>query len=134
MKNTQTKSQKIASCVTHAKEADLTDQTDQRSPDADVPTSVPTRQIPEKDSGQRRQGGAGRTMVRPNPPWFPARCILAGDQVLCFRGRLGMFPCKELAGTDLKHYIRGLPPLSLSLSHHLEKPLSHSHCDLYSLG
>ena len=43
-KNTHTKSQKIASCVTHAKEAHKPDQTDQRSPGTDVPTSGPTRQ------------------------------------------------------------------------------------------
>ena len=44
MKNTKKKSQKIASCVTHAKEAHLTDQTDQWSPGTDVPTPGPTRQ------------------------------------------------------------------------------------------
>ena len=77
--------------------------------------------------------GPAEPMVWPNPPWFPVRCILAGDQVLSSRGRLGMFPCKELAGTDLKYYIRGLSPLSLT--HTPLEGLSHTlSCDLYSLG
>ena len=44
MKNTQTKPQKIASCVTYPKEAHLTDQTDQPSPGTDTSAPGPTRQ------------------------------------------------------------------------------------------
>ena len=68
MKNTQTKSQKIASCVTHTKEAHLTDQTDQLDPGTDIPTSGPTRQTHE----ERRWPGVPR-WDQPNP-WFGRTC------------------------------------------------------------
>ena len=50
--------------------------------------------------------------VRPNLLWLPSRCILAGSLFLFSQGRLQVFPCKEMAGTDLKGYIKGLPPLT----------------------
>ena len=81
-----------------------------RQPDTRVHQAVTRR----KAVARGAKVGPAEPMVRPNPPWFLAKCILAGDQVLSSRGRLGMFPCKELAGTDLKYYIRGLPPLSLT--------------------
>ena len=50
--------------------------------------------------------------VRPNLLWLPSRCILAGSLFLFSQGRLQVFPCKDMAGTDLKGYIKGLPPLT----------------------
>ena len=71
--------------------------------------------------------------VRPNLPWLLSRCILAGSLFLSSQCRLQVFPCKEMAGTDLKGYIKGLPPLTQDTPLG-EASLSHSHCDLYSLG
>ena len=42
---------------------------------------------------------------RPTPPGSQMGSVLAGSLILSSRGRLGMFPCIDLAGTDLKHYI-----------------------------
>ena len=121
------KSQMIASCVTHAKEAHKPDQTDQPSPGTDHLISGPTRQCTREGQWQMVPRGG-----RPTPPGSQMGSVLAGSLILSSRGRLGIFPCKELAGTDLKHYIRGLPPLSPDTP--LEGLSLTLICDLYSLG
>ena len=102
MKNTQTKSQKIMSCVTHAKETHLIDQTDQQSPGTDVSTSGPTRQCTREGlwAEEARWGwpnqGFGRTPLKPIQVHFGEKVVLvllkAVDDVSIF----------ILAGTDLK--------------------------------
>ena len=98
----QTKSQKIASCVTHAKEAHKPDQTDQRSPGTDTPTPGPTRkhtregQWAEAARWGRPNHGIGRTPLKPVQVHFGGKAVLvllkAVDDVSIF----------ILAGTDIK--------------------------------
>ena len=70
MKNTQMKSQKITSCITHTKEAHLTDQTDQLDPAPTYQHQGPPGRHTKKGGGQGRQGGAGRTHPGSRPGAF----------------------------------------------------------------
>ena len=98
----QTKLQKIASYVTHAKEAQKPDQTDQQSPGTDVPTPGPTRQCtregqwPEAARWGQPNHGFGRTPLKPVQVHFGGKAVLillkAVDDVSIF----------ILVGTDLK--------------------------------
>ena len=102
MKNTQEKPQKIASCVTHPKEAHMTEQTDQPSPGTDV-SEKRTHLAVTHTKAVTRGGevGPANPMGRPNLDHLPSRCILAGSSFLSSRRRLLMFPYLWMAGTDL---------------------------------
>ena len=132
--NTQTKSQTIASCVTHAKEAHKPDQTDQQSPGTDHLTSRPTRQCTRE-----RRWPKPQKWGRPNP-WFGRTWTDAGPGALWredhsdpheggyqrFHVYLGRNrPQGAIKGASLHtlHTHTPLEGLSLTLS-----------CDLYSLG
>ena len=79
MKNTQTKSQKITPCITHAKEAHLTDQTDQPKFGTHV-SEIRAHQAVYQRKTVARGGkvGPAEPMVRPNLDKHLSRCILAG--------------------------------------------------------
>ena len=62
----------MASCVTQAKEAHQTDQTDQPSPDTDHLTSGPTKQSTSKTVGFGAKGGLA------DPTWQPPRLSFGG--------------------------------------------------------
>ena len=76
MKNMQMKSQNIASCVTQAKEAHQTKQTDHPSPDTDYLTRGPTSQCPRQRRWRKAVGwsrptqGFGRTPPASRPDAF----------------------------------------------------------------
>ena len=132
MKNTQTKSQKIASCVIHAKEAHLTDQTDQRSPGTDVPTPGPTKQCTregrwaEEVWGGRLNQGLGRTPPEAHPGAFWREASSDPPKVggQCFHTRRWREPTSQaIKGVSTLTPHTPLEGLSLTLS-----------CDLYSLG
>ena len=101
------KTQTIVSCITWAKEAHKPDQTDQPSPGTDHLTSGPTRQCTREGRWPEAV-----TRGRPTPHGRFSRWVLAGRLILSSQWRFGIFPYEEMAGTDLKHYIMGLPPLS----------------------
>ena len=101
------KSQTIVSCVTWAKEAHKPEQTDQPSPSTDHLTSGPTEQWTSEGRWKMVPRGG-----RPTPPGSLRGWVLVGSSILSSWGRLGMFPCIEMAETNLSSYKRGLPPLS----------------------
>ena len=72
------KMQKIASCVTHPKEAHMLDQTDVPSPDTDV-YKMGTHLAVTHAKAVARDGEVGPAdpMGRPNLDHLPSRCILA---------------------------------------------------------
>ena len=74
MKNTQAKSQNIASCVAREKEAHLIDQTDQPSPGTDHLTSGPTRQCTREGRWQMVPRGGGSV----DPTCQPFRLSFGG--------------------------------------------------------
>ena len=121
----QTKSQKIASCITHAKEAHLTDQTDQGSPGTDVPTLGPTKQCTregrwaEEAWWGRLNQGLGRTPpeARPGAFWREASSDPPEVGGQCFHTKRW----RELTSQAIK----GASPLSHH-THHLKASLSHS--------
>ena len=103
------KSQTIVSCVNMSKGGPQTRANRPTKP-RHRPSDIRTHQAVY----QRRSVANGAKGGRPTPLVSVSRWVLAGSLILSSRGQLGMFPCIDLAGTDLKHYIRGLPPLSLS--------------------
>ena len=120
------KMQKIASCVTHPKEAHMLDQTDVPSPGTDV-YKMGTHLAVTHAKTVARGGKVGPAdpMGRPNLPSLLFRCIFAGDSLLSSQGQLCTFPCEEMAGIDLKSNKRGISsptqdtPLEASLPHTL---------------
>ena len=124
-KNTQTKSQKIASGITHVKEAHLTDQTDQRSPGTNIPTSGPTRQCtkerrwPEVARWGRPNQGFGRT-----PPEGRLGALWREDHSDSPEGGCECFHV-YLGGNRPQGAIKGASLHTLN-AHHLKASLSHS--------
>ena len=124
-KNTQTKSQKIVSCITHAKEAHLTDQTDQRSYDTDVPAPGPTRQCTREGRwaktarGGRPNYGFGRTPLKPVQVHFGGKLLLI---LLMAVWHVSMY---EDCGNQPPQAIKGASHTTHH-THHLKASLSHS--------
>ena len=80
MKNTQTKPQKIASCVTCPKEAHKSEQTDQTNPGTDVSEIRAHKAVYQRRSVTRGgEVGPADPMGRQNLAHFLSRCILAGS-------------------------------------------------------
>ena len=91
----------------------MLEQTDQTNPGTDVSEKRIHRAVYQRRSVARGgEVGPADRMGRLNLAHLPSRCILAGSLILSSQGRLQVFPCIKLAGTDLKGYIRGLPPLT----------------------
>ena len=111
MKNTQTKSQKIATCITRAKEAHLTVQTDQPSPGTDHLTSGPTRQC----TGGRRWPEAA-IGVWPTPHGR-LRLSFGGNVVLILQKAVVNVPIIVDGGNRPLELYKG-PPHTLSMHHH----------------
>ena len=77
MTNTQAKSQTIASCVTHAKEAHKPDQTDQTSPGTDL-SDIRTHQAETQTKVVARGGQGGSA----DPTWQWTRLGFGGKHDL----------------------------------------------------
>ena len=79
MKKTQKKTHKITSCITHPKEAHMSEQTDQTTPGTDVSEKRTHRVVYQRRS-VARGGEVGPTdpMGWPNLAHLPSRCVLVG--------------------------------------------------------
>ena len=84
----------------------------------------PLGSVPEKDGGQRWQGGAGRTKGSAEPPLNPVQVHFCGKVPLILLMVVWHVSMLKMAGTDLHKLYKG--PLIPLTTHTTGRPLSHT--------